>query len=396
MVLPPDNSVRKQRATALIHAGFILTGVFTVILGPILPFLELRWSLNDSQAAYFFLAQFAGLLAGVLFSSFLIPRRGFGSSFIFGFLLMGAGAVTLGRGSWMAALAAAFVLGVGIGFLVAATNLWIAEVNAGEEAGSLSLVNFSWTTGAVACPFLVELFHAPQSLLNFLLGLGLISGLVGMAFAGIRIDNLHPSHGAASRPSLGKTIPVDRVALILAAAFFLYVGTETCFSGWIATYSRRLINAADPAWIIAPSFFWAGMMTGRASATFILRRFAERRVVQCGAALGIAAVVFLLRATTLHSAFAGAFLAGLGCAAIFPILVAWMVTYYGVEARRVTGVMLAIAEFGAATLPWIVGYISARFGGLHDALAILIGTLGAVFLLATIYPKMESPQSTSP
>lgn len=396
MTLPPEFSHRQKRATALIHAGFILTGVFTVILGPVLPFLELRWSLNDSQAAYFFVAQFAGLLAGVLFSSFLIPRRGFGSSFIFGFILMGAGAVTIGRGAWTAALASAFVLGVGIGFLVAATNLWIAEVNAGEEAGSLSLVNFSWTTGAVACPFLVDLFHAPHSLLNFLLGMGLISGLVGMAFAGIRLDDLHPRNGASPQQTSGRAISVDRFAVILAAAFFLYVGTETCFSGWIATYSKRLIDAADPAWIIAPSFFWAGMMTGRVSAPFLLRRFTERRVMQSGAALGIAAVVFLLRATTLHSVFAGAFLAGLGCAAIFPILVAWMITHYGLEARRVTGLMLAIAELGAATLPWMVGFISARFGGLHHALVILIGTLGAVFLLATIYPKTDMPQDISP
>ena len=58
--------------------------------------------------------------------------------------------------------------------------------------------------------------------------------------------------------------------------------------------------------------------------------------------------------------------------------------------------MLAIAELGAATLPWMVGFISARFGGLHHALVILIGTLGAVFLLATIYPKTDMPQDISP
>ncbi len=50
--------------TTLIHAGFILTGMVTTLLGPILPTLSSKWSLDDLRAGYLFTAQFLGSIYG--------------------------------------------------------------------------------------------------------------------------------------------------------------------------------------------------------------------------------------------------------------------------------------------------------------------------------------------
>jgi fucose permease len=54
---------------ALLHSGFILTGVANTMVGPLLPLLSSRWHLNDVQAGNLFVAQFLGSNLGVTVSS---------------------------------------------------------------------------------------------------------------------------------------------------------------------------------------------------------------------------------------------------------------------------------------------------------------------------------------
>jgi fucose permease len=60
-------SAARKRLLFLLHAGFLLIGIVTVLLGQILPVLSKRLSLNDREAGYLFVAQFAGSLAGAFF-----------------------------------------------------------------------------------------------------------------------------------------------------------------------------------------------------------------------------------------------------------------------------------------------------------------------------------------
>src|SRR5207248_9062972 len=98
--------MRTTRLTLVAHIGFVLTGMVTPLLGPVLPFLQSRWLLNDTQAGYFFTAQFLGSTAGVVCSGFLIPRLGFGLSLGLSYLLVATGMAMLGRGPWSLGLAA--------------------------------------------------------------------------------------------------------------------------------------------------------------------------------------------------------------------------------------------------------------------------------------------------
>src|SRR2546422_9924933 len=72
-------------------AGFILAGVLTTVLGPILPWLQSHWSLTDAQSGFLFTAQFLGALLGVIATTWHLPRRGYRPVVMTGFLLMAAG-----------------------------------------------------------------------------------------------------------------------------------------------------------------------------------------------------------------------------------------------------------------------------------------------------------------
>src|SRR6266850_1743052 len=85
-------AVRSSRMfITTVSAAFVLTGVVTTFLGPILPALASRWGLSDSRSGYFFTAQFLGSMLGVGVSSFLLPRSGFCFSLGLSYLLMAAG-----------------------------------------------------------------------------------------------------------------------------------------------------------------------------------------------------------------------------------------------------------------------------------------------------------------
>ena len=54
---------------ALAYLGFVLVGILTTLLGPMLPILSRRLELNDSRAGLFFLAQFVGSTLGALLTT---------------------------------------------------------------------------------------------------------------------------------------------------------------------------------------------------------------------------------------------------------------------------------------------------------------------------------------
>jgi fucose permease len=367
-------------ATALVHLGFVLTGIFMVLLGPALPTLALHWRLSDSQAGLFFAAQFAGLALANFLSGILIPRFGFRPCFVIGFGLMATGAAFFLHGSWMLALLAVFVYGFGTGLVTAATNLWIGETNAPNASGALSLVNFSWAVGAVACPFIVQFMQSAARFHDVLIGLAAASALLCAVFGITAVDSVElRSIGSASTATVPITIPRDYFAPAIVILLFLYEGAEASLGGWLAMYSHELSSVERlQAGVIAPAFFWAGVMLGRVIGPAILKHISSKRMVEAGVGCALLSSILLLYSPSLIPLFGEAFGAGLGCALVYPIMVAQILEHYGVAARTVIGPMLAISGFGPALMPWLVGVISSRFGNLKAGLGVVLAGLIAI------------------
>lgn len=58
-----------RKLLILLFAGFVLIGIATVIVGPMLPVFIQKWALDDRQAGFFFTVQFASSMVGVGLSS---------------------------------------------------------------------------------------------------------------------------------------------------------------------------------------------------------------------------------------------------------------------------------------------------------------------------------------
>ena len=123
----------------LLHIGFFISGITTVLIGQILPILANRFSLNDEQTGNFFPAQFLGSLVGTLSSNWFGKRSKFLPATIIGTFSMAAGILMLNLGSYEFSLLALFINGLGIGLTLPAINLLILELNPLRAAAALSL-----------------------------------------------------------------------------------------------------------------------------------------------------------------------------------------------------------------------------------------------------------------
>src|ERR1700740_1540021 len=99
----PSTTIRLGSLPAApFYAGFVIAGMATVLLGPILPVLSARWSLSDFQAGGLCATQFTASTLGAIVASH--SRRG---CLIFGYASVAAGLATLALcGSYSVALLA--------------------------------------------------------------------------------------------------------------------------------------------------------------------------------------------------------------------------------------------------------------------------------------------------
>src|SRR3984957_18480640 len=91
----PDQSISTQALTFAAYAAFVPIGVATVLLGPMLPILSARWSLNYSQAGALFTVQFLASTVAVALSGVMVSRWGFRFAMKAGLVLMSAGVALL-------------------------------------------------------------------------------------------------------------------------------------------------------------------------------------------------------------------------------------------------------------------------------------------------------------
>ena len=378
----------------MIHAAFGAAGIVTVLLGPILPILISRWSLSDERAGLFFTTQFCGQFAGCLSTGVLIPLRGRGYrlTFAIGFAFIALGVAALGLGDARAGLAGTALYGYGLGLALTGGNLWVAEIFPQRRTTAVSILNVTWTIGAIACGPLVMLAEDLHILAKFLVGVALFHAICALL---IGVWEIEPLEWGTDELDVGGAAPRTRLigaaTFALGGLFFLYVGTESAVGGWVAAYANRVESISAIMAALTPAFFWCGLAAGRALAPAALRSLAarkEREQILLGFGVSLAAVASgaLLFAPTYRTALLCATVVGLGLACVYPILVGWLVRIYGAQARRFGSVIFATGSLGGATLPWLVGAISTHSGALRAGLVVPIAACVAMFLVNGFFP----------
>ena len=397
--MPPSDSPNAAKSakalTLAAYASFVPIGISTVLLGPMLPTLSARWSLNYSQAGALFTAQYLASTLAVALSGVLVSRWGFRFAIKAGLLLMSAGVGLLLAGPKMMGILCIAAYGGGNGLAVPAANLLVAEVNPGRRSATLNLLNFCWSAGAVACPFLVAAAAKSHQVPVFLAAVAGFGLLVTIAIAAMPSSIVEPSASQDASRQTVTAIPWRHGALlILAMLFFLYVGTENGFGGWVASYAKSLGRLTPAMSLMTPSFFYAALMLGRWVAPLLLRTLDEIRLVQAGLLMACAGMAGLVLSNGLRGVVVSACLAGIGLSCVYPITIALLSREFGSAPARLGSLMFTLSNIGGGLLPWMVGVSSNHFGTLKAGLAVPL--LGSALMFALYLREWKATESPAP
>lgn len=380
--MPSTVSVPKRitvatSGTALIHIDFLLLGIVMTFVGPMLPILAGRWSLTDSQSGSLIFAQFFSSMFGMLVSGELVQRWGYRFTLILGAALMGSGMALLASGPWLLGIVAVCVLGIGYGLTSPAGNLRTAEINPANSAAALNVINAVWGIGAMSSPFLVAIAQREHHPSYFLHGTAAALLILILILALSRF--VPDTHAQAKDVTPAHSLWKSPLLLLICALFYIYVGAETSFGAWIATYARRIDSRAHAFATVTPSFYWGALLAGRALAPLALKYTRATVVARTGLTIAMLGAFSLVAAHQITLLVLGAALAGLGLASIFPISVSLLPGWFGDSARRASGAVFASGNMGGASVPWFMGLVSTHYSSLR--LAFLIPLLSVVAML---------------
>jgi MFS transporter, FHS family, glucose/mannose:H+ symporter len=361
------------------YASFVPIGIATVLLGPLLPTLSAQWSLNYAQAGALFTVQYVASTCAVAFSGVLASRRGFLSPIKAGLILMSLGLTFLSTGPEKVGIACIALYGAGLGVAVPAANLMVAAANPSRRSATLNLLNFFWSVGAVACPFLVAAAIKMNRVSLFLGGVAACSLLI---VAGIRSFPSGTVQSGAIADA-GPVLPLIRANvfafLIVGCLFFFYVGTENAFGGWLASYSKTLRGMTPSFAVMTPSFFYASLMVGRWVVPFLLHWISDIRIAQSGLLLAFLGSSFLIVSHGSIGVVASACAAGFGLSSVYPITISLLSRQF--ESARIGSIMFTLSNIGGGLFPWTVGIASDHFGAIKVGLFIPLFGCALMFVL---------------
>jgi fucose permease len=364
-------SLRFRLLEPLLHLGFALTGVGTVLLGSILPRLSAQWHLRDKDAGLLLLVQFALSASGAL-----LVRRNFWKTLACGYCLMSGGGFAIFL-LQQKSLPAFGVYGLGLGLAMTSTSMLTSRRYPKRMGAALALLNFSWSAGSVACPLLAAQFlrHAAGSTAF------VVVGLLALPFAFLPLlaerDELHASAVAGPAPAGIKEATTIAYFAFLA---FLYVGVEATVGNWMSTYAGRTTAWSFAGSTLAVAVFWAALLLGRALTPVMLTRMAELRLYRVSVLATIAGVLVLLSAHSPLTILLGAALTGLSLAPLFPLILALFLTEIG--GSNNAGWVFGLAGVGGAVLSWLTGIVSNDTGSLR--IGLLVPGFAALLMLLMI------------
>jgi MFS transporter, FHS family, glucose/mannose:H+ symporter len=363
----------------LLHFGFALTGVGTVLLGCILPQLSAQWHLRDKDAGLLLLVQFATSASGAL-----LVRRNLWKTLACGYTLFGAGGIGIFLLQQRSLPIFAFY-GLGLGLAMTSTNMLVGRRYPNRMGAALALLNFSWSAGAVACPLLVAQFlrHAASGSAFGLLGL-LVLPFALLPVLADRRDFAAPMVFGPAPAGIKEAATIVYFAVLA----FLYVGMEASVGNWMSTYATRATGWNFAGGSLALAVFWAALLLGRAMTPAILGFLTELRLYQVSVIATIAGISLLLAAHNPPVLLAGSALTGVALAPLFPLILSLFLGE--IKGSRNAGWVFAVAGLGGAVLSWLTGTVSSSTGSLR--IGLMVPGAAALLMMGLITWRRSSRQ----
>lgn len=352
----------KTRVYVAACIGMIFFGVAFIVMGSVLPSMASKYGLNEMQSSSLITFLPIGVLSGSLLFGPVVDRFGYKNLLITSTLLVGIGLLGLSFFNNFNILRLfIFIIGLGGGILNGETNAIVAEIYSGNKSASrLSLLGVCYGIGALGVPLILSFFshkYSYEVILQWTTAAVLISVVY---FIFTRFPEPKYKQGFPLRAAL-KLIK-EPILLLMGFILFFQSGLEGLFNNWSTTYLIAANNEIthDKA-LLALTALVTGITISRLFLSYLLTRVNTQYILNAGLLILIVGIGILNYADSFWSGGAGLFIAGIGLAGVFPILIGKIGSLYKEMTGTAIGIALFIALSGNSLLNLLMGVVAKEY-----------------------------------
>lgn len=376
-----ERGASRVARTAAYFAAMAGLGLTLGAFGPTLPGLAAQTGVGLGEIGSLFAARSLGFLLVSVRGGRLYDRvpghRVMAAMLLLMSLAMAL--VPLTPRLWILAAVIA-LLGAAEGTLDVGANTMLARAH-GERVGPyMNGLHFCYGVGALAAPLVVARLvpHAHGLALTY----WLLAALLLPVSAWLARLESPPPRAATNEEAAGR---VDRQTVVsVALFFFLYVGAEVTFGGWVYSYAvvSRLGDEASAAYLT--SAFWGALTLGRLASVPLAARFSARAILAANLSGCFLSLALIFARADSPTAFAvGTVALGLSMSSIFPTMFS-LAGGRVVLTGRVAGWLIVGASAGSMCLPWLAGRLFDAAGPRSMPIAVACALALAALVFAAL------------
>lgn len=310
--------------TAMIFGGFFLLGILIILWGILLPDLSRELQLNPAQSGWFFLTMALGTISGAFIGGKYVQKFEFLRLFallalIETLILTG---ISLLEQRWQL-FAGIFLFGLIASVMFTIGHTLIARLHADQRAKMMGLMDFMFSLGTLAAPFLVVVLYWWQEDWRWPVRLMAVSlvGLAGYAFWLSRQQLVLAGHSDTVRRSLSYRVVLKRpVFWALAFAMFGYGAVEWGNGNWFVSYASAALPFDTEQARLIFAFFTAGMVISRLGFAWFIPLLGSKNLLRVLVFMMVSGALLVKNIDSATGLALGNLLLGLGLGAVYPLL----------------------------------------------------------------------------
>jgi len=363
--------------------AFIALGLVYVCLGPTLQALKAQTGVNLKRISYIFAAQSLGYLVGTQIGGRLYDampgHRVMSVALLTSALLMLF--VPLISSLWLLVVVV-LALGAFLGAVDVGCNTLLVWVHREKVGPYMNALHFFFGIGAAISPLLITQVVRWSGGIRWAYWLLAVLVLPAAMWV-LRLPSPESPEavaGQSATPARQRSVAGPLALVLIVGFFFLYVGAESSFGNWTATYIEALGIGDDAMGKYMTSLFWGALTVGRLLSIPVATHFSPQQVLYADL-LGcmVCVLLLVLWPTVQFVTLAGIFGAGLAMASMFPTMLSFAERRMAITGKT-TAWFFVGASSGGMTLPWIIGQLFESVGPHITFVAILINVVLALAL----------------
>jgi fucose permease len=271
-----------------------------------------------------------------------------------------------------------FLAGIGVGGSDVGGNtlvLWRFKDRSGPY---LNALYFFAGVGGIAAPLLLEYFLSRDLSFEWAYWFFAVLVLPIAIWLLIKPSPNIPTAGEFE----GRSEADYRLVIFFGILFFIYVGIDVSFVGWVYSYVLVTEVGSSSQAAILTSAYWFAITAGRLGMIFAAAHIHPRPIIwgsMCGAVVSLG--FFLLFPGSLSAAAVGTVGLGLSTAALLPMSLAYAERSMPIRGK-ITGVLWVFGSSGSIITPWLAGNL---MGWINPIALVLLLLLYAVIGLLIFF-----------